>query len=100
MKLSDSLRRTAISVCSGEEFDTGKPAPLIGTWMAEFGEAQFDDQRTVEMTELAIECVTTDVRDHGLIRGSVIRRVADDTTYRVKRLEQNENGFTTIRLMA
>lgn len=98
MKLSDNLRRTAVSICDGEAFDTGKPDHLMGVWLAEFAEEQFD-LHTVERTELGIEAVTSDVLSHGLLKGSPITRVSDGKTYRVKRLEHSESGFTTIRLM-
>lgn len=99
MKLSDSLRRTAVSVCDGEPFDTGRPEHLMGVYMTAFGEQQLESGQAAEIQEIAIECVTADVVAHGLIKGSVIQRVADGQTFRVKRLERNENGFTTVRLL-
>lgn len=96
---TDDTRRAVLRAADGEDFETGYPEPLLAKFAYSF-ELSSVGQMSVENSTPFIRCVTSDVTLHRLVKQSVIRRVADDKTYTVKRLEPDHGGMTTIRLSA
>lgn len=89
--------RLATIQAVGEQFDTGKPTRL---W-AIFDEAYLEtdlDRFTVANREPMLQCRTSDVAAHELVKQSKVTRVADGASYAVKDLEPDGTGMTIIRL--
>jgi hypothetical protein len=83
----------------GEDFDTGYTASLRGIFDRDYAEG-IAGAHAVESRRPMIECRTSDVALHGLVKDSVIRRVADDTTFLAKHFEPDGTGMTVIVLKA
>lgn len=86
-----------IKAVGGEEFDTGKPSNLWAVWDNEFSDITVGIQ-TVERRLPVIECRSSDVTAHELVKDTKIRRLADDAEYFVRRIEPDGTGMSRIRL--
>jgi len=95
--ISDDVWLAAISAVGGEDFDTGNPSLLRGVWMEEYQTLSLD-RMTVEGVTKAIEIRTADIAIHGLVKNSVLRRVADDTQQLIRRFERADGGVTVLIL--
>lgn len=95
---SDSLRLTGIKLGGGEEFDTGKPEPLIAIFDAEYVTVTVGDVVVESRSPALTACRSSDVAAHGLIKNGVIRRRADNARYSIKRFEPDGRGMTVVIL--
>jgi hypothetical protein len=89
--------RLATIQAVGEQFDTGKPTRL---W-AIFDEAYLEtdlDRFTVANREPMLQCRTSDVAAHELVKQSKVTRVADGSSWFVKDFEPDGTGMTVVRL--
>lgn len=86
-----------IKSAGGEEFDTGAAQHLWAVFDRAFLEQPVGSQ-TVETRKPMLTCRTSDVAAHSLVKQSVIRRVADDKSYRVVRFEDDGTGVTVVVL--
>lgn len=96
---TDATRLAMIKAVGGEQFDSGRPDYFWGVFAREFAEGVAGDQ-VVEIRQTSIECRTSDVAAHRLVKDSVITRVSDGAQYRVKRFEDDGTGMTTVILRA
>lgn len=94
---SEADRLALIKGVGGEQFDTGRTEMLWGIFDREYYDAVAGVQ-TIESRRPVITCRSSDVEAHELIKKSVIRRVADDQTFVVKRLEPDGVGMTILVL--
>lgn len=81
----------------GEQFDTGKATKLLGIPLPEYRESSLG-QLTVANPMMGIECLTSDVAEHELVKQSKVTRVSDSTDYFVKDFEPDGTGMTVLRL--
>jgi hypothetical protein len=89
--------RLALIQAVGEQFDTGKPTRM---W-AIFDEAYLEsslDRFTVANGEPMLQCRTSDVALHELVKQSKVTRVSDGSAYFVKDLEPDGTGMHVVRL--
>lgn len=93
---SEADRLALVRGVGGEEFDTGH-GMLWGIFDREYRDS-VAGAFVVESSEPVIRCRTSEVVAHELIKKSVVRRVADDTTFVVKRLEHDGLGMTVVWL--
>jgi hypothetical protein len=96
---TDATRLAMIKAVGGEPFDAGQPDSLWGVFNRAYAEG-IAGAHAVESRRPMIECRTSDVALHGLVKDSVIRRVADDTTFLAKHFEPDGTGMTVIVLKA
>lgn len=80
-----------------EEFDTGHAAHMPGLFDIQWERGDTGDFQ-VPGPSPRIECLTADVKARGLVKGSVIRRLRDGSTYRIKSIEHDGFGMTTLVL--
>lgn len=97
MTETDADRLGMIQGVGGEEFDTGYPEKLWGVFGNAFLAAEAG-AHSAEVRRPVIECRTSDVALHGLVKRASITRDADGAQYVVDRFEPDGTGMTTIVL--
>lgn len=96
---TDATRLAMIKAVGGEEFDSGCTESLWGVFDRESVEAIVGDH-VVRTYRPRLECRTADVETHGLVKGSVLKRVSDGRQFAVKDFEDDGTGMTVIILGA
>ena len=89
----------ALKAAGAEEFDTGRADRLWGTFDRDSVDS-LGQIIAVRNRKPLITCRDSDVEAHELVKGSVIKRVADGVSFVVRDLEPDGTGMTVIRLGA
>ena len=97
MPIESAADRLSLFADDGEEFFTGNPDSLIGIFDRAFDEASFSTM-TVGGRRPILQCRTSDVEAHALVKGSEIVRLSDDVKYFVKDFEHDGTGMTLVVL--
>lgn len=96
--MSDALLAGMNDDVGAEDFDTGHAEMLRAVFGEPFVVGTVGD-REVESRQPMLEAVrSSDVEAHGLRKHAVIRRVSDDSQYRVTRIEPDGTGMSVIYL--
>jgi hypothetical protein len=94
---SEADRLAMIQAVGGEEFDTGYTERLWGVFDRDHALA-FAGEHTSSVKRVTLQCRSSDVAAHSLVKDSVIRRLADDSSYRVRDFEPDGTGMTVLVL--
>jgi hypothetical protein len=83
----------------GEQFDVGVPVSLWGIFDRPSVDS-FGQLMPVKNRHPIVTCRESDARELKLVKGSRIRRLADDASYTVRDLEPDGCGMTVLILGA
>jgi hypothetical protein len=86
-----------LKAVGGEEFDSGYTENLWGVFDREHALA-FAGEHTSSIKRVTLQCRSSDVAAHSLVKDSVLRRVSDDASYRIRELEPDGTGMTVLVL--
>lgn len=99
MTFETDADRLASIQAVGEQFDTGKP-PKMWAIFDRPSIDQFGQTIPVKSRRTELVCRESDVTLHGLIKGSVITRIADGSKWTVREINPDGSGMVEIVLGA
>lgn len=96
---SDAALLSMLRAAKAENFETGYQSKLVAVFgPIDYLEVPAGDRLRVEGADPFIECRSSDIAAHRLIKQSPITRDADGAKFLVKRFEPDGHGMTRIIL--